>query len=161
MRRIISGCLCALVLLVIDASAQNGNVTSDTKVTSDNGKVVTMVGCVMIGGGTNFMLANITSETGKNDEVTAHTGGPYALVERDGLDLGPYIGQKVELKAVSVPAATKGDRDDKIRIEQPSKPGVANAGKKSNAATTVKVTRGAMPQFLVASVKMLAPHCDR
>jgi hypothetical protein len=160
MRQMIVGCLCALIL-VADAGAQNGNVTTDTKVTSDNGKVVTMIGCVMIGGGTNFTLANIISETPKDDR-TARAGGPYALVEREGLDLGPYIGQRVEVKAVAVPPAAKGDRDDKISIKETTKSDVENgADRKSNATTTVKVARGAMPQFLVASVKMLSPHCDR
>lgn len=160
MRQMIGGCLCALIL-VVDASGQSAKVATDTKVTSDNGKVVTMIGCVMIGGGTNFTLANITSETPKDDR-SARAGGPYALVEREGLELGPYIGQRVELKAVAVPPASKNDRDDKINIKETTRSNAENgANRKSNATTTVKVARGAMPQFLVASVKMLSPHCDQ
>jgi hypothetical protein len=162
MRQIIAASLCALVFPVASVSAQDGHLAPDTKVTSDNGKVITMIGCVAIGGGTNFMLSNITSETPKDADKKARAGGPYALVEREGLALGPYIGQRVELKAVAVPPATKGDRDDKIRVTQPIERGAATArDKKSNASTTVKVARGAMAQFLVASVKMLSPHCDQ
>jgi len=141
----------ALLLIGSAVSAQETRVPTETRVKSDNGKVVTMIGCVMIGGGTSFMLANITSEQEKGDKAPPVHAGGYALVEREGLDLGPFINQRVELNGVVVPAATKGDRDDKIEIKESPKA----------KTTTVKVARGDMNQFLVASVKMLSPSCDR
>ena len=160
MRHVISGCVFALVVAGTVASAQDTGVRTETKVKSDNGKVVTMTGCMMIGGGTSFMLANITSEQEQHQKASAHEGGPYALVPREGLDIGPYVNQKVELTGVVVPAATKGDRDDKIEIKETTKVDVANGpDKKSAAKTTARVARGASSQFLVASVKMLSPHC--
>jgi hypothetical protein len=161
MRHVISGCLIALSLAGT-ANAQAARITTDTKVKSDNGKVVTMIGCVMIGGGTSFMLSNITSEREKDDKAATHAKGPYALIGREGLDLGLHINQKVELTGVVVPAAAKGDRDDKIKIEETTRVDVENGpDRKSTAATTVKVARGAMNQFLVASVKTLSPHCEQ
>ena len=142
-------------------AAQDAKVTTDTKVTSDDGKVVTMIGCVEIGGGTSFVLTNITSERDQHERNQVAPAGSYALVERKGLDLGPYIQQKVELTGVVVPAATKRDTQDKIKVKETTKVDV-NQGpdKKSSEATTVKVARGAAAQFLVASVKTLAPSCQ-
>jgi len=161
MRHVISICLLILAIIANVARAQDARVSTDTKVKSDNGKVVTMIGCVMIGGGTSFTLSNITSEREKDARAAAHSGGPYALVPREGLDIGPYINQKVELTGVVVLPATKGDRDDKIKIEETTKTAVTNGpDTKSTAATTVKVARGPMNQFLVASVKALSPHCE-
>ena len=154
--------LCLLLLSVTSVAAQQGRVTSETKVKSDNGKVVTMVGCVMIGGGTNFTLSNITTEREQGEKTAARPGGPYALVPREGLDLGPYITQKVEIAGVVVPPATKGDDDDKFEIKDTTKvEGPNGRDRRSSSATTVKVDRGPMHQFLVASVKMLTPNCDQ
>ena len=146
-------------------TADTAKTTADTKVTADAGKVVTMTGCVEIGGGTSFVLTNITSEQehqsehGQPERKQVPSGGPYALVGRKGLDLSPYILQKVELTGVVVPAATTRDTDDKIKIKETTTVD-AKPDKTSSKATTVKVARGATPQFLVASVKTLAPGCQ-
>jgi hypothetical protein len=162
MRHAIALCLLALLATPIAAGAQEARGTRETTVKSDNGKVVMMVGCVMIGGGTNFTLSNITTEREQDEKTTARTGGPYALVPREGLDLGPYINQKVEMAGVVVPPATKGDNDDKFEIKETTKVEAPNGrDRTSSAATTVKVDRGPMHQFLVASVKMRAPSCDQ
>jgi hypothetical protein len=160
MKQVITGCVCALMTAGVVASAQDAGVTTETKVKSDNGKVVTMTGCVMIGGGTSFMLANITSEHERGEKASAHRGGPYALIPREGLDIGPYVNQRVELTGVVVPAATKGDRDDKIEIRETTRVDVANGpDKKSSAKTTARIARGVTSQFLVAAAKMVSPHC--
>ena len=156
-----TGFLFALLLSSTIVAAQEAKITTDTKVKSDNGKVVTMTGCVEIGGGTSFVLTNITSEHEQHSTKLSPPGGPYSLMAREGLDLGPFIQQKVELTGVVVPAATGRDTDDKIKIKDTTRVDVKNGpDKKSSAATTVKVTRGAEAQFLVASVKTLAPSCQ-
>ena len=148
------------------AAAQDAKTTTNTKVKSDNGQVVTVTGCVMIGGATNFLLTNITSEQdqskgGQHDRNGIAKGGSYPLIERKGLDLGSYIQQKVELTGVVVPAATNHDTQDKIKIKETTRVDVKDGpDKKSSEATTVKVARGAATQFLVASVKLLAPSCQ-
>lgn len=162
MRLYTIGWLFALLCTGAVAAGQDTKSTKDTTVKSDNGKVITMTGCVMIGGATNFLLANITPEHDKNDKTALSVGGSYSLVEREGLDLSSYIDHQVELTGVIVPAATKGDHDDKIKIKETTKVEPASGSdKKSSAATTVKVARGPANQFLVASVKTLAPTCGR
>ena len=156
-----TGYLFALLLSGTVAAAQEAKVTTDTKVKSDNGKVITMTGCVEIGGGTSFVLTNITSERQQHATKPSAPGGPYSLRTREGLDLGPFIQQKVELTGVVVPAATSRDTDDQIKIKETTKVDVKNGpDKKSSAATTVKVARSAEAQFLVASVKTLALSCQ-
>lgn len=157
--------LLALLLAGAVAAAQEGKTTTNTKVKSDNGQVVTVTGCVMIGGATNFLLTNITSERvtpDKQGKTTPSDQPVYALVERDGVDLGSFIDHRVELTGVVVPAATKSDRDDKIEIKETTKVAVENGpDKTSSTAKTVKVARAATNQFLVASVKTVAPTCER
>jgi hypothetical protein len=161
MRHAAPALLLTLLLGGAVVAAQDATVTTDTKVKSDDGKVVTMTGCVEIGGGTSFLLTNITSEQEKGQKQTSPDAGPYALVEREGLVLGQYVNQQVELTGVVVPAATKGDHDDKIEVKETTKVDVQNGpDKKSSTATTVKVARGATSRFLVASVKTLAPTCQ-
>lgn len=149
MRFVRQGLVCALLLTSGAASAQDRKATTDTKVKSDNGTVETVTGCVMIGGATNFLLTNITARAA-DDKKPAPASVSYALTERDGVDLGSYINQRVQLTGVFVPAATKGDRDDKFEIKDAQKP-----------RETIKVTRAAANQFLVAAVKPLAPSCEQ
>ena len=149
-------------LSLTSVAAQDQKTTTNTRVKSDNGKVVTMVGCVMIGGGTSFTLSNIASEREQGTNRAARAQGPYALVPREGLDLGQYIHQRVELTGVVVLPATKGDGDDKFEIKETTKVDVQKGrDRTSTAETTVKVDRGRMHQFLVASVKTLAPNCEQ
>jgi hypothetical protein len=148
--RMAAGYAFMVALLSGSVVAAQTATTTDTKVKADDGKVVTMIGCVEIGGGTSFVLTNITSEQDRHQKNQTPPAGAYALVERKGLDLGPYIQQKVQLTGVIVPAATRGDRQEKIKVED----------KSSSQSTTVRVPRGATAQFLVATIKTLAPTCQ-
>ena len=162
MRHTVTSSLCALLLAGAVVTAQTTKSTTETKVKSDNGQVVVVIGCVMIGGATNFLLT-VTSEREQHEKVaSSHAGGSYALIEREHLDLGRYINQTVELTGVVVPAATKSDADDKINIKDTTRVDVEHGpDKKSSATKTVKVARGAATQFVVASVKTLAPVCEQ
>jgi len=160
MRKAAAGCAFVLLLSGSVAAAQDAKVTTDSRVTSDNGKVIKMTGCVEIGGGTSFVLTNITSEKDQRDGDRVPPVGSYALIERKGLDLGPYIQQQVELTGVVVPAATRRDTQDTIKIKETTRVDVKQGpDQKSSKATTVNVARGATTQFIVASVKTLAPSC--
>ena len=163
MRHGTSAFLLVVVLSGATAAGQAANTTADTKVKSDNGKVVIMTGCLEIGtGGTSFMLTNITSQREQHGKPLPPAGGSSPLIGREGLDLGPFINQKVELTGVVVPAATKSDADDKITIKEPTKvDGENGRDKKASSAKTVKVARGPATQFVVASVKALAPSCQK
>jgi len=145
-------------------SAQESTPKTDTgttgvKVKSDNGTVETLTGCVMIGGGTNFLLTNITARA-TDDKKPSPAAVSYALTERDGVDLSRYINQRVQLTGVFVPAATKGDHDDKFEIKGDTKAGTTgDAGHTAAKRETVKVQRGASDQFLVATVRSMAQQC--
>jgi hypothetical protein len=164
MRFVTPGLLCAGLLAGTVVSAQERGVktdasTSGVKVTSDNGSVETLTGCVMIGGGTNFLLTNITSRV-TDSKKPSPAAVSYALTERDGVDLSRFINQRVQLTGVFVPAATKGDHDDKFEIERTGTSGSpGDAGQTSPTRETVKVPRGAANQFLVATVRSVAPQC--
>lgn len=167
MRNAAAGYVFALVLSGTIVAAQDSNVKTDTKVKSDDGKVVTMIGCLEVGGGTSFTLTNITKEQDQSAKdrpsgSRSDKGGSYALIEREGLALGPYIQQKVQLTGVVVPAATSRDAQDTIDIKETTRVDVKGGpDKKSSAATTVNVARGPETQFLVASVKTLAATCQQ
>ena len=165
MWKIIPGCALALCVAA-SAGAQDAKIKTETKVKADNGKVVTMTGCLM-NNGTGFILSDV-DDHGKSDKQkskeTVGTSGvsPYALMPRDGIELGSHIGQKVEVTGVMVRAASKHDDDDKIQITEKTKVEVEDGPDKHNEHTTeVKVERGAFDQFLVASVKDLKTTCVR
>jgi hypothetical protein len=161
MRFATHGLVCALLLTAAAASAQEGKTTTDVKVKSDNGAVETLTGCVMIGGATSFLLTNITARVA-DDKKPSPASVSYALTERDGVDLSRYINQRVQLIGVFVPAATKGDRDDKFEIKETTKSDPkGDSGHTASTRETVKVPRGAANQFLVASVKAVAPQCGQ
>lgn len=145
MRHLTVGLMLVLVMSGgIGFAAQNDKPKSGPKVKADNGSAVTLTGCLTIGGATNVMLTNITAEQEQEHRRTTPAAA-YALVERDGVELAGYINQRVQLTGVVVPAATSRDRDDKFTVK----------GEK-----TVRVARGAEPQFVVASVKPVAPGCQ-
>ena len=145
MRNLRVGLIWALVMCGgISAAAQHGQPASGPKVKADNGSAVTLTGCLTIGGATNLLLTNITAEREQENRRTTPAAA-YALVEREGVELAGYINQQVQLTGVAVPAATSRDRDDKFTAKREK---------------TVKIARGAEPQFIVASVKPLAPGCQ-
>ena len=167
MRFATHGLVCALLLTGAVTSAQEratpartaptNTATTDVKVKSDNGSVETLTGCVMIGGATSFLLTNITSRVA--DKKPSPASVSYPLTERDGVDLSRYINQRVQLTGVFVPAATKGDPDDKFEIKTKKSDTTGGSDSTTPARETVKVPRGAANQFLVASVKPVAPQC--
>jgi hypothetical protein len=166
MWKVIPGCALALCLAASASAQDDAKIKTETKVTSDNGKVVTMTGCLM-GGGTGFILSDFDDhgKSGKQkSKETVGTSGvsPYALTPREGLDLGPHVGQRVEVTGVIVPAANRHDHDDKIQITEKTKVEVEDGpDKHDEQKAEVKVERGATDQFLVASVKDLKTLCVR
>lgn len=162
MRHVPALSMLALVLTGTIANAQGATTTTKTKVKADDGKTVKMTGCMEIGGGTSFVLTNISSEGKQSrEDDSVPRGGPYAVVARQGLDLSPYILQKVELTGVIVPAATTRNTQETIKIrETTTVDPKRGSDKTSTQSTTVTVPRNATPHLLVASVRTLAPGCQ-
>ena len=146
MRQLIPACALALCVAAVPLSAQNeATVTSKTKIKSDDGKVMTVKGC-LAGGPSSFALG----------------ANPYAVMPRDGVDLGSHVGQQVELTGVLIPAATKHDKDAKIELRTEDKVDPAKGpDQKVESKTKAKVARGDTAQFVVADVKMLNATCSQ
>ena len=144
MRQIIPACALALCVAAVPLSAQSeATVTSKTKIKSDNGKVMTLKGC-LAGGPSSFSLG----------------ANPYSVMPRDGVDLGSQVGHQVELTGVLIPAATKHDKDAKIEVKTETKVDPPKgADQKLEAKTKAKVARGDTAQFVVADVKVLSTTC--
>jgi len=117
--------LCAWLPIGAVTSAQErtgktATGTAGVKVKSDNGAVETLTGCLMIGGGTNFLLTNITARADDNKKPSP-AGVSYALTERDGVDLSRYINQQVQLTGVFVPAPPGETTTTSSRSRKPSR----------------------------------------
>ena len=161
MRRVISTCVVALSFAAASLSAQDdATIKSKTKIKTDDGKIVTTTGC-LIGGPSSYTLSRATPVI--EERVTVGTSGTvvsYMLVPRGGVDLTTHVGQQVEVTGVLIPAATKGDDDAKIKVEEKTKAEIDNApDAKSKSKTKVDVPRGASPQLAVTSVKMVGATC--
>jgi len=161
MRRVISTCVVALCFAAASVSAQDDvTIKSKTKIKTDDGKVVTATGC-LIGGPSSYTLTRATPVV--EERVTVGTSGTvvsYTLVPRGGVDLTTHVGQQVEVTGVLIPAATKGDDDAKIKVEERTKTDIDNSpDAKSKTKTKVDVPRGANAQLAVTSVKMVGASC--
>jgi hypothetical protein len=161
MRRVISTCVVALCFAAASLGAQDSATTkTKTTVKADDGKVVTTTGC-LIGGPSSYTLTRATPIV--EERVTIGTSGTvvsYTLIPRGSVDLTTHVGQQVEVTGVMIPAATKGDNDAKIKVQERTKTDVDNApDAKSKSNTKVEVPRGANPQLAVTSVKMVGASC--
>ena len=160
MRRVISTCVVALFAAASLNAQKDATIKSETKIKTDDGKVVTTSGC-LIGGPNSYTLSRATPVV--QERVTVGTSGTvvsYTLVPRGGVDLTTHIGQQVEVTGVLVPAAGKGGDDAKIKVEEKTKAEIEDSpDARSKSNTKVEVPRGAYPQLAVTSVKMVGAAC--
>jgi hypothetical protein len=160
MRRVISTCVVALFAAASLSAQKDATIKSETKIKTDDGKVVTTSGC-LIGSPSSYTLSRATPVV--QERVTVGTSGTvvsYTLVPRGGVDLTTHIGQQVEVTGVLVPAAGKGGDDAKIKVQEKSKAEIEDSpDAKSKSNTKVEVPRGAYPQLAVTSVKMVGATC--
>lgn len=160
MRRVISTCVVALFAAASLNAQKDATIKSETKIKTDDGKVVTTSGC-LIGGPNSYTLSRATPVV--QERVTVGTSGTvvsYTLVPRGGVDLTTHVGQQVEVTGVLVPAAGKGGDDAKIKVEEKSKAEIEDSpDARSKSNTKVEVPRGAYPQLAVTSVKMVGAAC--
>ena len=165
MLRIISSCVVALCAASA-VHAQDTTIKSETRIKTDDAKVLTVSGCLG-GGPTNFTLSNVVAAAApsdkKDDRKTVGTSGlleAYALMPQAGVALAPHVGHRVELTGVVVPPATKGDDDAKIEVTERTQVQRENApDSKTETTTKARIARGPEAQFAVASLKMVSPVC--
>ena len=71
------------------------------------------------------------------------------------------MNQRVEIAAVRVDPAKKGDDDAKIKIKEQTKAENENApDAKAKSNTKVEVPRGSAPRLMAMSVKTIASTCS-
>lgn len=122
---------------------------SKTKISVDEGKEISVTGCVARSGEDEFSLTNAA---GKDGPI-----GSYMLVasggERD--DLAKHVGQRVEIKGKAV---DRGDGEMTVKTETELQT-IDGDKKKRESTTKVKGTLDGLPFLGVKSVRMLATVC--
>jgi hypothetical protein len=167
MRALITGTIVAMAFGVT-AAAQDSTVTSQTKVSGDDARAVTMRGCLQAGS-TGFQLLGAVAATGEdlkskttvktdvdrddttvksetatkidNTDKSVGTAGAvmtYTVMPKDGVSLVSHAGQEVEITGVVVDARKGGDDDAEVKIKENTKVDVDDAPD-AKAKSTTKV----------------------
>lgn len=151
----------------VSLSAQDTTVKtkSKTKIKVDDAKILTLSGCLQSGVDTGtFVLSNVTPIPAPVEEQaaigTAGAVATYDLMPRSGVNLSSHVGHRVEITALALPPATRGDDDSKVRVKSKTKVKVDDAPD-AQVRTDMKaeLPRGATTRLTVVSVKHLAPTC--
>src|SRR5688572_33486168 len=156
MRRALSVSVIALVLAAIPVAGQDQPVRSPAPAKSDAAKPVLLSGC-LTGGPSSYILSNVAvtrvAHVAADRPVgTSGASTSYSLTARDGVDLGDYVGKKVEVSAslLPPPPAQKGAVPDP-KLSQDGSPD-AKAQTRAAAVTD--------PKLAVTSVKLLSATCQ-
>src|SRR5689334_19222280 len=135
----------AIVLAAGLAAAQDTDSKSKTKIKVDDGKSVTVTGCVERGPEGGFTLTNVANKDGAL--------GSYMLAATDDNDLGDidkHVGHRVE---VTGKAADQGK--GKIKVESKTE----GTSGKTESKSEVKGDLKGLPFLGVKSLKMIATVC--
>jgi hypothetical protein len=135
----------AIVLAAGLAAAQDTDSKSKTKIKVDDGKSVTVTGCVERGPEGGFTLTNVANKDGAL--------GSYMLAATDDNDLGDidkHVGHRVE---VTGKAADQGK--GKIKVESKTE----GTSGKTESKSEVKGDLKGLPYLGVKSFRMLAAVC--
>jgi hypothetical protein len=126
------------------AAAQSSQTETKQKVSIEDGKDVTVTGCVERASGPRggFILTHVADKTGERHD--------YAIVT-DKDDFGKFVGQRVTIDGK---AADLGD--GKVKVERETKTENPDRETKSKSQTEGDL---AMPYLGVKSVKMIAATC--
>jgi hypothetical protein len=146
---------CALAIAI---NAQDSAVKTKTEVKGDSGKMVTYSGCVRTGTEErSFVLDKVvpigqtTDVTTSGSVTTTTTRTSYLLVPGETVTLQQFVGHKVEVTGVMVPAG-ESKTETKTKIEREHAPDVTIKEKSKSDSD--------LPQFRVTSVKHLADSCS-
>jgi hypothetical protein len=148
---------CALILTVAGAGgsvlAQDAVTDTKTKgkttISIDDGRDLTVTGCVARSASGDFTLRNAAGKDGDLGQYMLVAGGD----ERE--DLGKHVGHRVEIKGK---AADRGDA--KMTIKTESETRTSNGDKRKRESTTkVEGDLEGLPFLGVKSVRMLASVC--
>src|SRR5688572_9182579 len=158
MRRALSVSVIALVLAAIPVAGQDQPVRSPAPAKSDAAKPVLLSGC-LTGGPSSYILSNVAvtrvaHEAADRPVGTSGASTSYSLTARDGVDLGDYIGKKVEVSGTLMPPApaqTGAAADPKT---------AQNESAESKVQARATVAAATDPKLAVTSVKLLSATCQ-
>ena len=137
----------ALALMIGAAAVAAAQDKGETKISVEDGKTITVTGCVARGENGAFML---TSVAGKNGAL-----GSYILADADKDDLQKHLGHRVE---VTGKAADKGK--GKIKVETKNETKTDDGDKaKTESRSEIKGDLKGLPFLGVKSLRMLASVC--
>ena len=150
----------ALLCATIAVHAQDTKTTTKTKTSAEDGKIqqVTYSGCVQTGPETRtFVLDKVVPVTTTKTTEVAGTGGTisttstsYILVPGEKVELQTYVGRKVEVTGMVIPA---GDWKTETKTK------VENEGAKDTKTKVTTKGDSDQPHFRVISVKQLNEPC--
>src|SRR5687768_12811184 len=109
MRRAIPAAIFAVALAAVPIAAQQKSTASSTSRTDP--KSVLLSGC-LTGGSSSYTLSNVSISRSAHESApdravgTSGASTSYSVIARDGVDLGDYIGKKVEVTGTLMPATS-------------------------------------------------------
>ena len=137
--------------LSVAATAQDVEKKAKTKITVEEGKEITVTGCVARQGDDRFVLTHAANKDG--------AVGSYTLVADDDDDdefeeLEEHVGHRVEIKGK---AADKGS--GKVKIESKSEVEAGGDTRKRESRTEVEGDLQGFPFLGVKELRMIAAVC--
>jgi hypothetical protein len=137
----------ALAMLLGAVGVAAAQDKGETKVSVEDGKTITVTGCVARGDDGTFTLTNVAGKDG--------VLGSYILADADKGDLEKHVGHRVE---VTGKAADKGK--GKIKVETKNETKTDDGDKaKTESKSEVKGDLKGLPFLGVKSLRMLATVC--
>lgn len=103
----------------------------------------------------------IEVETDDEDKAVGTAGAvrTYELMPREGVNLTPHVGHKVEITAVALKPGD-GDDDAEVEMKTETKIKVDDApDTRVKSKIEAELPRGPSPRLVVMSVKHIAPSC--
>jgi hypothetical protein len=142
--------------IAIAAHAQETTTRTTTKTEKgDKNQIVTYTGCVQTGTETKSYILDKVVPIGRTTTVgptgTTYSTTTYALVPGEKVEFQQFVGHKVEVTGVMVPAG-ESKTETRTKIEREGAPD-------TNIKEKTKSDH-AMPQFQVTSIKHLADSCS-
>jgi len=157
MRRALSVSLFTLALAAIPLAAQDQPARPPAPAKSDAVKPVLLSGC-LTGGPSSYTLSNVAvtrvaHEAADRPVGTSGASTSYSLTARDGVDLGDYVGKKVEVSGSLVPSQPQKSAVPDPRLPKNDTPD-AKVQMRANVAAVTD------PGLAVTSVKLLSATCQ-
>ena len=141
--------------IAIAAHAQETTTRTTTKTEGDKSQTVTYTGCVQTGTETKSYILDKVVPVDRTTTVgptgTTYSTTTYALVPGERVEFQQFVGHKVEVTGVMIPAG-ESKTETRTKIEREGAPD-------TNIKEKTKSDR-AMPQFQVTSIKHLADSCS-